>query len=73
MLDRQEHLAWCKGRALKYLDAGDLQNAIASMMSDMNKHPETELDSGGALAMLGMNAVITGDQNEARRFIEGFN
>ena len=40
-MTRDEHLAWCKARALEYLDAGDLVNAVASMASDLTKHPET--------------------------------
>ena len=30
-LTRDEHLAWCKRRALEYVDAGDLTHAVASM------------------------------------------
>jgi hypothetical protein len=40
---RAEHLQWCKDRALEYVELGDLDNAIASMQSDLNKHPETQL------------------------------
>lgn len=40
-MNRQEHLQFCKDRALEYLDRGDLNNAATSMMSDMKKHPET--------------------------------
>ena len=72
-MDRQEHLDWCKTRALKYLDQGDVQNAIASMMSDMKKHDETApVMESPAMAMLGMQAAM-GGTGEARRFIEGFN
>jgi hypothetical protein len=39
MMDRDEHLAWCKKRALEYWRAGDLANAVASMGSDLDKHP----------------------------------
>ena len=39
---RADHLAWCKSRALKYVDAGDLNQAYASMVSDLGKHPQTE-------------------------------
>jgi hypothetical protein len=35
------HLQWCKQRALEHVDAGDLGGAIASMQSDLAKHPET--------------------------------
>ena len=74
-MTREEHLQWCKDRALEYLKPGEFyspQEAVASMMSDMNKHPETEL-TGGALTMLGLHAVMSGDANEVRRYIEGFN
>jgi len=39
---RAEHLAWCKERALAYVEQGDLNNAFASLISDLRKHPETE-------------------------------
>ena len=41
-MTRDEHLEWCKKRALEYLDEGDLQNAFASMGSDLSKHPDFE-------------------------------
>ncbi len=68
---RADHLAWCKRRALEYLDAGDVQNAIASMMSDMNKHSECGVNV--YLAMLGMMHARDHDATAARRWIEGFN
>jgi hypothetical protein len=72
-MTRQEHLDWCKKRAHEYLDRGDIANAIASMMSDMNKHEETKLGDGNILAVLGLRAAMSGDTNEARRYIDGFN
>jgi Tfp pilus assembly protein PilF len=71
MRDRAEHLAWCKQRALEYLDAGDLTNAVASMGSDLNKHPETR--PAAALMQLGMMELINRDASGVRRWIEGFN
>jgi uncharacterized membrane-anchored protein len=71
MMTREEHLESCKQRARAYLDKGDVKNAVASMMSDLNKHPETAI--GGILATLGLHAAMTGDLAEARRYIEGFN
>ena len=71
-VNRIEHLEWSKGRALKYLETGDIQNAIASMLSDLNKHKETE-SIGKAMGPIGMMAVMKHDLTEARRFIEGFN
>jgi hypothetical protein len=38
-MTREEHLAWCRARALEYLP--DTSRALASIMSDLLKHPET--------------------------------
>ena len=72
-MTREEHLAWCKKRALEYLDKGDVENAIASMMSDMQKHDETKLASGSILSAMGLVIVMSRDPQAARRYIEGFN
>lgn len=72
-LTRAEHLAWCKRRALDYVDAGDLTNAFASIASDMKKHPETENHAGlqiGAMLLMGGHLSTAA---EMRKFIEGFN
>jgi hypothetical protein len=71
-MDRAEHLAWAKTRALTYVDRGDLTNAMASFVSDMRKHPDTA-DVIDVMGMIGMTAAISGNPNEMRRFIEGFN
>jgi hypothetical protein len=68
---RSEHLEWCKQRARKYLDANNPEEAIASMLSDMNKHPETRKAIEGPLGMIGLMSTRTVE--EARRYIEGFN
>lgn len=72
-ITRAEHLAWCKQRALAYVEEGDLNNAFASMVSDLNKHPETEGHAGAQLGMM----LLTGGQlstpRQMREFIEGFN
>lgn len=72
-MNREEHLAWCKKRALEYVAVGDLSQAYASMASDLGKHPETE---GHAAIQLGMMLMMGGQLNtpeEMRKFIEGFN
>jgi len=72
-MTRQEHLEWCKKRALEYVDAGDLNNAYASMIIDLNKHPETEGHIGGQLGMaLLMNGYLD-TAEKMRKFIDGFN
>lgn len=69
-MTRDEHVEWCKKRAREYLDRGDVKNAIASMLSDMRKHPDCGVNS--ALEMLGLMEAINNDMAGARRFIEGF-
>ncbi len=72
-MTRDEHLAWCKKRALEYCDQGDVTNAFASFASDMNKHPETEnhpfLEIGLQLMMIGELSSTA----KMREFINGFN
>ena len=72
-MDRQEHLEWCKKRALEYIDAGDFNQAYTSMASDLGKHPDT---AGHAGIELGMGLLMIGQLstvNEMRKFILGFN
>lgn len=71
-MTRQEHLDWCKKRALEYVNAGDLQQAVASMLSDISKHDETQ-DKTGILGALGIHELTNGTPESIRRFIEGFN
>lgn len=71
--ERAQHLAWCKRRALEYVDSGDLTGAFASMASDMSKHEGTADHRG---IDLGMNLLLIGSlssREQMRRFIEGFN
>jgi len=71
MKTRDEHLAWCKRDALAYLERGQLQEAVTAMLSDLDQHPETRGDNP-YLTMLGMQAILNGDIETCRRFIEGF-
>lgn len=72
MKTREEHLAWCKQRALEYCNRGDPVNAITSMLSDIRKHPETD---SPALTQMTMGLLMIGELRtveQARRHIEGF-
>jgi len=70
---RSEHLAWCKQRALEYVDAGDVPQALASLMSDLRKHPGTEDHGAIELGMmLAMNGHLS-TEREMREWIEGCN
>lgn len=73
MRTRQEHLDWCKQRALEYARMGDAQNAVASMCSDLSKHDETRGHSGTALAVGLLMAGKLNDRVELEKFINGFN
>lgn len=71
MMDRSEHVRWCKTRALEYVDAGQLQQALASLYSDLGKHPET---AGHPVLQLGMGLQMMGalsTSGEVRRFVDG--
>lgn len=69
---RDEHLAWCKQRALAYLPSSPT-DAFASMTSDLNKHDDTRNHSGMELGLMLMLSGHLNDPAEMRRFIEGFN
>jgi hypothetical protein len=72
-MTRDEHIEWCKKRALEYFDAGDLPNAFTSMVSDVRKHPECE-NHPGLLIGAGFLLLPGWIQNreEVRRWIVGF-
>lgn len=73
MKTRAEHLAWCKERALAYVEKGDAMNGLTSMFSDLDKHPETAGHKGTQLGLMLMMTGSLSSPDEARRFIEGFN
>lgn len=64
---QQTHMQWAKARALAELPNHML--AIASMTSDMRKHPETE----ALEIMCAMFAMTNPNPDSTRAFIEGFN
>lgn len=70
---RAEHLEWCKRRALQYCDIGDVNQAFASMGSDLGKHPETAKHGGMELGMMMLIAGHLDTPEKMRKFIEGFN
>lgn len=73
MRTRDEHLEWCKQRAREYLDRGELADAVASMGSDLDKHPDTRGGPGHiALLNLAMLYITNHDAQGVRRWIEGF-
>lgn len=73
MKTREEHLAWCKQRALEYVDRGQINEGLTSMMSDMRKHPETECPSLDVLTVQLMMIGALSSPEEARKHINGYN
>jgi len=70
---KEDHLNWCKQRALEYVNTGDLENAWVSMVSDLKKYDETR---DHVAINLGNMMLVGGHLNskeEMKKFIEGFN
>lgn len=65
---RTAHLDWCKKRALEYWDRGDLANAVTSMASDLEKHPDCKV----VLMDYAMFCLIKHDAAGVHRWITGF-
>ena len=73
-MTRDEHLNWAKDRALEYADQGDTANAIASLASDLGKHPDTA-SSVPVVRELMFPLAMVGEFEKPgglRKFIEGF-
>lgn len=74
-LTREEHLAWCKQRAREYAERGENQNAYSSLISDLNKHEQTQ-GSVEAIGVLGMMQLLAGTldtREQMLAFIDGVN
>lgn len=69
----EEHLEWCKQRALELCGAGDVPGAWTSFVSDMSKHPKTRQNGGVELGSMLLVAGHNSTPDEMRKFIEGFN
>lgn len=72
-MTREEHLQWCKNRALEYVEQGNLENAFMSMASDLQKHDGTRGHVGIQLGMAEMMMGLLSTSEEMKEFINGFN
>ena len=70
-MTREEYVRCCKERALALLGDGRMREAVASMMSDMLKHPDCGVPY--EVNAIGILAVAAGDLALVRAYIEGFN
>jgi hypothetical protein len=67
------HLENCKQSACRYLDRGDVGQAWAAFMTEIQKAPITERDR--ELLFDGTSRLLAGELTDVasmRRFIEGF-
>ena len=69
---RDEHLQWCKDRALEYVDQGEVKEAFASMGSDLNKHSDTRGHPAIGLGIMQLASGLLNSRAEMRKFIQGF-
>lgn len=69
MIMRADYIRGCREYSLERLERGDIQNAVASMMSDMKKIPNASSVMQNIDAIV---AVASGDFDAARAYIEGF-
>jgi hypothetical protein len=58
--------------ASKFVAAGDLAHAVASMASALKTHPETDNPALNGLVMIGMMYVTDGDTAAVQRWIDRF-
>lgn len=74
MMTREEHLKWCKERAIQEMDFyKDPSKGIISMMSDLRKHPETNNEILMSLCTMQLMTKPRMSRQEAINFINGFN
>ena len=66
---RDKYVERCKQRAFDHLDRGDLKNAVASFVANINARPDRELPS--YLATLGALLLTANDAFGWRTLIDG--
>ncbi len=72
-MTRNEHLQWCKDRAMEYVNEGDLSQAFTSFSVDMSAHSETVDHSA---LQLGFQLFLNGHLDtveKMRKWIQEFN
>lgn len=70
-MDRETLLTQAKQRALAYVDKGDLTQALASMLSDMDGLPGITREGNDLQGAVAMTYAIDQDYDGMRRWIEG--
>ena len=71
-MSRADHLTWAKKRATDVVKSGDIKGGYASMVSDMQKHPELAGHMAIEFGMLNLMAGNLDAESDMLRFIDGF-
>jgi len=72
-ITREEHLKWCKKRAIDEMDfSRKPSQGIISMASDLRKHPETNHEALIALCTMQLLMRPNISRQEVINFINGF-
>jgi hypothetical protein len=69
-MDAHGHFIWARDRAMEYLELGRAEDALSSLISDLNKHEGTQRIMGPLLPVAYGEYQLAGI-NGVRRFIEG--
>ncbi len=69
-MTREQYVQWSRENALALLRDGRLREAVASMMMDMQKHPDCGVPC--EINAIGILAAAAGDVAVARAYIDGF-
>jgi hypothetical protein len=72
-ISREDHLQQSKDRALALVEQGDFDQAIASMISDLKKHPQISIHPKVEQALLISILFKRPDKRELIKWINGFN
>lgn len=72
MLTREEHLERAKEKALRYADAGEPENALASLEAELQRHPGTRHHPWLERGLILMRRGRLRTRDEMRRYIAGF-
>jgi hypothetical protein len=70
-MTREQYVERSKERALALLRVGRMHEAVASMMIDMQEHPNCGVPH--EIHMIGICAAAAGNAVVARAYIDGFN
>lgn len=71
MVSAAEHFAWAVERAMAYVAEDNAASAMASLVSDLGKHPGTASILTLELEALFVGEILVGGTAGAKRFIEG--